>query len=352
MSVTVAFVGTGPDPHNPEWGTSAAMAYQHAQAYDANESCSLVACADLVADHALAFANRFEIPDSNVYESYDSMVQDIEPDVVSVCTPVPTHAEIVLDLLDSGAVGAIHCEKPMADTWRNCQRMVDRASAEDVQLTFNHQRRFAETTARAQALIDDGAIGELVRFEVGGKNLFDFGSHLIDLCTHFHDSGEASWALCQIDYHTENVRYGTHNENQAIAHWRYDNGVDAVLATGEMTPLENHLLRLVGTAGWIDLWPQDDTDVSLRINRAGESETISTNDETMLQNAIDHVIECHETRATPIIGGEEVKHATEIVFGCWESARQRGRIDFPLSTIDNPLAAMVESGTITPASDG
>ncbi len=41
--------------------------------------------------------------------------------------------------------------------------------------------------------------------------------------------------------------------------------------------------------------------------------------------------------------------ATEIIFGAYESSRRRGRVDFPLDIDDNPLASMVEDGSLTPA---
>lgn len=350
MTNTVAFIGTGPDPENPNWGTSAAMAYRHADAYQQNESCTLVACADLVREHGEAFAERLDIPSDHVFEEYIEMLDAIEPDIVSICTPVPTHAGIVIDVAQHDAVSAIHCEKPMANTWEGSQRMAAVAEAAGVQLTFNHQRRFAPATETAVDLLTNGEIGDLVRFEIGGKNLFDFGSHLIDLCTHFHPTGEAEWVLCQVDYHTENVRYGTHNENQAIAHWRYDDGVDSILASGDAArpSLGDYLIRIVGTEGSLDLWPQETDIPLLRRDYGGETVPVEVDEGVMLHGAIDHLVDCLDTGETPIIAASETLKATEIIFGCWESARKRSRIDFPLDITDNPLEEMVEDGTLTP----
>lgn len=350
MTYTVAFIGTGPDPENPDWGTSAAMAYRHADAYQQNESCELVACADLIPEHGEAFAERFDIPLDHVFEKYIEMVDTVSPDIVSICTPVPTHSNIVVDVAEHSAVSAIHCEKPMADTWEDCQSMAAVAETTGVQLTFNHQRRFAPATKTATDLIADGEIGELVRFEVGGKNLFDFGSHLIDLCTHFHPTGDTEWVLCQVDYHTENIRYGTHNENQAIAHWHYDDGVNAVLASGDTT-LVDCLVRIVGTEGSVDLWPQEEAAPPLRLDRGSATTAVEVGEGAMIHDAIDHLVDCLDTGETPIIAASEALKATKIIFGCWESARKRSRIDFPLDITDNPLETMVENGALTPAID-
>jgi UDP-N-acetylglucosamine 3-dehydrogenase len=351
MTYTVAFIGTGPDPENPDWGTSAAMAYRHADAYQRNESCELVACADLIQEHGEAFAEQFDIPEDHVFTEYTEMLDAVTPDIVSVCTPVPTHADIVVEVAEHDAVSAIHCEKPMADTWGDSKRMAAVAETEGVQLTFNHQRRFAPATETAADLLSDGEIGDIVRFEVSGKNLFDFGSHLIDLCTHFHPTGDAEWVLCQVNYHTENVRYGTHNENQAIAYWQYDDGVDAILASGDDASLVDCLVRIVGTEGSLDLWPQGDNAPPLLINRDGETVPVEVGESVMIRSAIDHLIGCLDTGETPIIAASEALKAMKIIFGCWESARQRSRVDFPLDITDNPLDAMIEDGMLTPASN-
>ena len=152
---SVAFVGTGPNPAEPVWGESAAMAYRHADGYRRPDDCDLVACADIVREHGEAFADEFGIDAGHVYEDYEEMLAEAQPDIVSVATPVPTHADIVVDLIESGSPSAIHCEKPMADTWADCERMAAAAADADVQLTFNHQRRFDPRCRSAKDLLDE-----------------------------------------------------------------------------------------------------------------------------------------------------------------------------------------------------
>ncbi|WP_440009674.1 Gfo/Idh/MocA family protein [Halomicrococcus sp. SG-WS-1] len=346
----VAFIGTGPDPGDQNWGTSAAMAYRHAAAYDDLDDCSLVGCADLVRENAAAFADRFDLPASSVFEDYVEMLEAVEPDVVSVCTPVPTHADIVVDCAESGIPAAIHCEKPMADTWGDCRRMTETCDRADVQLTFNHQRRFSGAYRKAYDLIEDGFIGDPRRFEVGGQNLFDFGSHLIDICNGINAECEAEWALCQVDYREENVRYGSHNENQALALWRYENGVHAILSSGVGHESVRCYVRVRGTKGTVELWPDEGPE--LRVRQTGEEEfeayDVEEPYETMLHGAVREVVDCLESGETPDIGAENVLTANEIIYGCWESARRRGRVEFPLDIADNPLDAMVEAEDLTP----
>jgi predicted dehydrogenase len=151
MTYRVAVIGTGSEPEERN-REGYAMAYRHAGGYERLESCSLVACADIVRENAEAFAEYYDL--EAVFEDHETMLETIEPDIISVCVPPTAHADLVLDCARAPSVDAIHCEKPMATTWRDCQRMVEVCETEDVQLSIDHQRRFAEPARRAKELID------------------------------------------------------------------------------------------------------------------------------------------------------------------------------------------------------
>ena len=76
---TVAIVGTGPDPRNPTV-EGFAMGYRHAEAYRNNENCRLVACADVVPENASVFAETFDLGEDGIYEEYEKMLAEVEPD--------------------------------------------------------------------------------------------------------------------------------------------------------------------------------------------------------------------------------------------------------------------------------
>ena len=344
----VAFIGTGPEPDNPVWGKSAAMAYRHAAAYEDHPSCRLVACADIVEPNASAFADRTGIGPSNVFSDYGEMLDAVQPDVVSICTPVPTHEPIVVDCISSG-VKAIHCEKPMADTMAGSRRMVEAAARTDVQLTFNHQRRVATPTRRLADLVADGAIGEVTRVELETKNLFDAGTHLIDLCNFVLDDPDAEWAIGQIDYRTENVRYGVHNENQAFARWRYEGGIDAVAAMGTDADFIDCDLRVLGTDGAAELNPAGEAQLRVKRGETASWEELDTGEPMAdIPAAIADVVTGLETGTEPALSARRALGSAQIIFACYESARRRGRVDLPLSIDDNPLVSMVEVGDLSP----
>ena len=101
-----------------------------------------------------------------MYEEYHALREEIESDIVSVCTPPHTHADIVVDSAAAGSVEAIHCEKPMDRRWADCEQMVAATNEAGVNLTINHQRRFGAPYRTTECLLNDGEIGDLKRVEM------------------------------------------------------------------------------------------------------------------------------------------------------------------------------------------
>src|SRR5690606_19330161 len=132
----VGIIGTGrPRRPGPQ---GFGMAWQHADAYQKLDSCVLAACADISEENREAFARAFGV--SGVYEDYREMLEAERLDVVSICTWPRLHGPMAIAAAEAG-VTAIHCEKPMADTWAMCRRMAEVCARHGAKLTFNHQRR-------------------------------------------------------------------------------------------------------------------------------------------------------------------------------------------------------------------
>lgn len=377
MTYRVAVVGTGATPDDPD-RDGFAMAYRHATGYVRLEDCELVACADLVPANARAFAQRFDIPSEAVYEDHETMLADAEPDVVSVCVPPSAHAQIVVDCARSGVVEAIHCEKPLATSPAECRRAVAACRDADVQLTVNHQRRFAEPVQRAKQLLADGTVGDLRRLAVSEGTLFDAGCHNVDLCGYFTDEAAAEWVLAGLDYSEENVWFGEHNANQVIAQWRYENGVHALGATGEGADLVGCYLRAVGDDGVVEVGVDDGPSLRYRVDGGGWREvdtdenihgpssrgpigavadrvrsavpgTRPADRPTLHEQGVADVIAALRHERTPVQDADHALAAMDVVFGAWESARRPGRVDLPVTFDDNPLEAMLANGRLEPA---
>lgn len=376
MPYDVAVIGTGENPDDPG-RDGFAMAYRHAPGYQRLDTCDLVACADIVRENAEAFAIEFDL--DGIYEDYMEMLQEEKPDIVSVCVPPSVHSEIVNGCAESNVVEAIHCEKPMAETWDDCTNMVRTCERHDVQLTINHQLRFGGPFRAAKERLDNGEIGELKRIEFSAQNLFDAGTHQFDLCNYFVDQAPVEWVIAQIDYREKNIWFGTHNENQAITQWKYENGIFGIGTTGDGSGFVDCYLRLVGSEGIIEIGPSNGPTVRMKQPGSVGWTTIDPDGDTIYgpkipgkigttvrklanlapfetyrgtkkcsfeERAIEEVIRSLDSTEKSELSAQNALQATEIIFASWESARQRGRVDFPIRIEDNPLQSMVESGEL------
>lgn len=356
----VAVIGTGADPSNPTI-EGFAMGYRHAEAYRNHERCRIVACADIVEENAAAFAQEFDVPEENRYADYEAMLDDVEPDLVSVTVPPALHEPIVVDCAKHDAVDAIHCEKPIAHTWESAQRTVQTCWRHRTQLTFNRQRRFAAPFVEANRLLDEGRIGRLRRIEIGWGDFYDTGAHAVDLAGMFNDDRPAEWVIAQVDYREEDIRFGAHQENQMWAQWRYENGVYGMISTGDVSDMIDAAILLRGTTGVIRIDADDGP--TLELDRGGERTAIDVDGESIHytgsepddrfgshfhDRVVDHVIESLEAGEESKLSGRLGLNTAEILFAGYESARRRGRVDLPLDIDGNPLEEMVESGALSP----
>lgn len=377
MVFDVAIIGTGSDPANTDAGYS--MGYKHASGYQRLDRCSLTSCADIDRDNAEQFADEFGIPNDRIFQDHEELLVECDPDIVSICTPPTFHASIVEYVAIHGSVQAIHCEKPMAHTWGKCLEMVDTCESEGVALTFNHQRRFGKPFTRAKDLLESGRIGALKRIEMGGKNLFDYGTHLFDLCGFYTDQSPVDWVLAAIDYREEDIQYGVHHENQAVAQWKYEDNVWGVASTGPQSFVTCQM-RLIGDEGVIDIGVENGPPVRVKSVDDPTWSTIDTNRDGFhnhrdgvqdaafrrlervlpLMNAgmistpmytdraIASVVQAVTDGRPSPLNAQNALDATELIFASWESARRGERVDLPLEIDDNPLESMVESGQVRP----
>jgi predicted dehydrogenase len=357
MTYEVAVIGTGPDPDNPTT-EGFAMGYRHAESFGSDDRCSVVACADIVPENAEAFGDAFDLPDDHVFEDYSEMLAAVEPDIVTVAVPPQIHEQVVVDCAHSGVVEAIHCEKPMADTWGGAKRMAQECWRHDVALTFNRQRRFGKPFRKARNLVRDGDIGDLQRIETTWGDWYDTGAHTVDLTGMLAGEPAPEWVIAQVDYREEDLRFGVHQENQIWAQWRYENGVTGVMATGPGADLCDAAHRIVGTDGEIRI--DSDTGNMLEIRTGGDWEAVDVDGENMHSapgtdhdygsafhdRAAREVLDALEEGRESELSARHGLNAAEIIFGGYHSARKRGRVEFPLDAEDNAFREMVEEGDL------
>lgn len=131
-----------------------AISRNHLGAFRALADVEIVGVCDIDPDRARDTAAAWGIPAAvtTVQE-----LLNLDLDIVSVCTPHPTHEDVVLQ----AAAARVHvlCEKPIAIEMASAERMVQACDDAGVRLGVLFQRRFWPAAQRIRAAIDDGTLG-------------------------------------------------------------------------------------------------------------------------------------------------------------------------------------------------
>lgn len=174
------------------------IARSHAQAIQQVKGARLVATVDIAAQRAEELAAEYGAP--NAYTAYQDALADPSVEAVIVCLPHHLHAEVAMAAAQAGK--HILCEKPMATTLTDVERMIEAADAAGVTLMVGQVLRFQGANALARNLLREERIGHphhLIRRryhhmrsypsapwssdpeKAGGWVLYGFGSHEVDM---------------------------------------------------------------------------------------------------------------------------------------------------------------------------
>jgi glucose-fructose oxidoreductase len=111
------------------------------------------------------------------YANYDTMAGDKAIDCVYIVLPVGLHSEYTIRALEAGK--HVLCEKPMASTSAECERMIAAARANDRQLGVAYRVHFEPKNREASRRIRAGDIGVMrhIQCDHGFNASLDFPPH-------------------------------------------------------------------------------------------------------------------------------------------------------------------------------
>jgi predicted dehydrogenase len=178
--IGLGFVGAGDQVSGDALGQKVAnLDGTHAQALAGNARVRLVAGASRDEGRRSRFCGRF--PGVRAYADWREMLAREKPEIVSVATRSPEHAETALGCVEAGA-RAILCEKPIATRLSDADRLIAACRARGVLLAVNHNRRWHPLWRAAREEIAHGAIGPLrhVLLHWPTGRLGNIGTHMFD----------------------------------------------------------------------------------------------------------------------------------------------------------------------------
>jgi glucose-fructose oxidoreductase len=138
-------------------------------------------------------AKKYKVEHTHTYEDYEACLEHV--DAVYIALPNSMHAEYTIRAARAGV--HVLCEKPMAVTIDECERMIDACREAGVKLMIAYRLHFEEINLDAVELVRRGRIGEPKFFNssfamtvkagdirtkkaMGGGTLYDIGVYCIN----------------------------------------------------------------------------------------------------------------------------------------------------------------------------
>jgi len=179
-NLKVVIVGCGMIAGGYDELVSAGLIRTHALAYQLNQQADLVAVTDINEASAREFASRWSV--DSWYQDAWRMLEEQEPDLVSICTPDHQHAQMLQLCLQTESVKGVWCEKPLTTDLDLTKQLVAQFSAAGKSLIVNYPRSYTPSMKRLKSQLLGGELGAIQKVVVYyTKGILHNGSHALDL---------------------------------------------------------------------------------------------------------------------------------------------------------------------------
>lgn len=303
----------------------------HASGLVGLPNVDLVAGCDFVQSTLDAFKAKYQDNWDNIslYTNHQEMLENENLDIVTVATSDHRHADLVVDAANAGVKG-IFCEKPMATTLEDADRMLEATEKNSTILSIDHTRRWQPLWRHTrEEIIGGGSIGD-VKYVIGTLSggramLFRNGTHCVDAICYFADS-EPVWVSAELEDGYENYNEykgdGGHDpstEPSAHGYIHFANGVRGYYAGGPKTTQAGFRAEIVGTNGYVLI---SDRGATIHQGDSVESIEAPSWDVVGIPAGIQELVKLVADGGEPVSPGTEGYKVVQIIIGFLESQQQ------------------------------
>ncbi|WAH96251.1 Gfo/Idh/MocA family protein [Arthrobacter sp. MMS18-M83] len=343
-----------------------AISRNHLEAFRALDDAVIVGVCDIDLQRAQDTADAWEIPAAvNTVQE----LLNLDLDIVSVCTPHPTHEDVVLQAAAAGV--HVLCEKPIATDLASAEHMVTACADAGVKLGVLFQRRFWPAAQRIRAAIEDGTLGRPIMGQCsvmlhrdpeyysrdawrgtwasdGGGVLMTQAIHYIDLLQWFMGDVAEVYGKISTYKHGEHIEV----EDSATAIITFTSGAMATLeASTAVSPSLGVQIRVTGESGAsgsltefpegsdgrVDLWAVSGSISTEPVHPEGVDPNVSL--ATINSQLVPHhtaqvrdFVQTLRDGNDPAVTGQDATKALRILLAVYESSRSGLPVRFDQSS--------------------
>ncbi len=321
----------------------------HARAIGDIEKAKFVACCDVHADRANALAKKYG---GKAFDSYETMLESDEIDIVTIATPSGLHMEPTVAAAEAGK--HVICEKPLEITLERIDAMIEAHKKAGTRLGGIFPYRFNDMMAPLREAIRSGRFGTITYASVfvpwwrtdayykdswhgtwkldGGGALMNQSIHMIDMLCDLLPPIES------VQAYTATLGHKMEAEDAAVAALRYTNGaLGLIYGTTASYPGQFRRFEIMGTKGTvinvensITVWQfaderPEDEEVRKRFMEieggGGVADPAAITHENHTRN-FKAFLDALESGEDFWIDGSEARKAVEVILAVYRSARE------------------------------
>ena len=212
---------------------------------------------------------RKDFPGIETYTSVAQMLKKSDVGLLAIITPHNTHAKLAVQCLDAGK--HVVCEKPLAITTAECDKMIAAAKKNKAVISTYHNRHWDGCILQAVKMVKkQNVVGDVVRIQacmggygkpgpwwrssksISGGILYDWGVHVLEYTLQLMDA-----EIAEVTGFAKNGVWASKtpwkedtNEDEGHIFVRYTNGTwsSLTMSSIDMAP-RGGLLQVTGTKG-------------------------------------------------------------------------------------------------------
>jgi predicted dehydrogenase len=318
-----------------------------------SKNVTITAVEDISEELAKNVAEKYSI--DTFYTDVDDLLRNDDIEAVYLGTPVWVHGEQIQKSADAGR--HILCEKPLAGSVRETEKLIDYCARKNVTLQVGFMMRYHGYHIKAKEMVDSGAIGNPVMgrgqltcwyppiegawrqdpAKGGGGALMDMAIHTVDILRYLF--GEVT----AVSSFNDTVTHDYPVEDSGVMLLKFQNGAYGVCDSFFNIPDEaaKGVLEVYGTRGslmaegtisqvaggtMMAYLQGEDKGYDAQQERTGiEPKKIKVDLKNMYMAEVEDFIDAVENKRTPMNSGEEALKNFDIIQAAYKS-QKTGRV--------------------------
>ena len=311
----------------------------HAECWEKNPKTEIVGVVDIDEVRGDRMVSHYRL--NSISRNYREAINRDEVDVVSVCIPTSLHAEVVITAAEAGK--HVLCEKPIALSLEDADRMIDAAAQNQVKLGLGFMRRHSPVLHDLRRLLAEGKFGRPVLYnasdirelrpkremhdaEVNGGPVVDMAVHLIDLWStifNAHPISVSAQGLKLVDGRPEIDQIDRVAVDTATVMVKFDSrDIGTFVVTWGLPPKvtpAGHPDQIYGSKGLGEVYYGRNKQELKLMDEGARWKTVSISHQDMYQNQIDAFVRWILDDEDFPAKGVEGKSALKVALGALES---------------------------------